>query len=56
MPENDNWQPVHEVARRLREKAVSAMNNGMFEIAETYDAQATNLLILDWLDQQGRDE
>jgi len=53
MPENDEWQPVHEVAKRLREKAVSAMNNGMFEIAETYDNQATDMLVDDWLKQKG---
>jgi len=56
MPQNDNWQPVSEVAKRLREKSVKAMNDGMFEIAEAYHDKALQLEIKDWLDGKGVQE
>lgn len=48
----DNWQSVHEIARRLRERAVAAMNAGNNEVAEAYHAKALSMEISEWLKEK----
>jgi hypothetical protein len=51
MPQDENWQPVSEVAKRLREKAVRAMNERLFEVAETYHEKALQIELQEWIDE-----
>ena len=49
---NESWQPIGVVARRLREKSVEALNLGQFEVSEAYHVKALNMEIEAWLKER----